>query len=157
MQTGLSQLHEQIDVERKVLDHAPADNLHLIWETIKLYFTDPRKNPINEYIKTYHKYVYDIQLYNRLILLSDVIMYYIYGNLDALFKNHRVMIEYCNDFFDDKFQKKMDYLMSGDTKDITNILRFNDNLINTFIKLAISIFVSSVNKIYSSLIILFIR
>lgn len=123
MQSGLSQLHLQIDNNRKKLNGAPSND----WQTLRNSITHPRSNEAEHYQKCYQDYVYDIQLYNRLILLSDVVLY-LKGDNDIIKKNHKIMDDYCNLYIDESFVDKMKYLMSDNIEDITNILDYNRNL-----------------------------
>jgi len=117
MQSGLSQLHLQIDNNRKKLNGAPSNDWQTLWNSI----THPRSNEAEHYQKCYQDYVYDIQLYNRLILLSDVVLY-LKGD------NDKIMDDYCNLYIDESFVDKMKYLMADNIEDITNILDYNRNL-----------------------------
>ena len=123
MQSGLAKLHMQIDKERKKLDHAPAND----WQALKKSLVRPFRNVSINYQKYYEDYVYDIQLYNRLILLSDVVLH-LKGDNDAIAKNHKIMVKYCNMYIDSSFIEKMNYLMHGNTTGISNILDYNKNL-----------------------------
>ena len=125
MQEGLAQLHFQIEEERKKLNKAPANHR----QTILLSIKTPNifRNSLDKYKKIYEEYVYDIQLYNRLILLSDVILF-LKGSPDAIRMNHEKMVDYCNEYIDDSFKKKMAYLMNNNIAGITNILEYNKRL-----------------------------
>lgn len=123
MQEGLGELHCQIEEERIKLNNAPANHL----QTIKLAIKDPFNNKIDYYIKVYEDFVYDIQLYNRLKMLSDVILV-LKGSPEAIKKSHETMVGYCNKNIDDSFKKKMAYLMHNNITGITNILEYNKRL-----------------------------
>lgn len=88
MQSGLSKLHLQIDEERKKLSGAPSNHFQTLLKSI----TNPFSNKAVYYQKCYEDYVYDIQLYNRLILLSDIILY-LKGDNDAM---RKIMILWLN-------------------------------------------------------------
>ena len=122
MQKGLAQLHFQIDKDRKKLKNAPTNNWQAFWKSI----THPLHNESERYQKCYEDYVYDIQLYNRLFLLSDIVLY-LKGD-ENIAKNHAPMFNYCNQYLDKSFQDKMNYLMAGKTMAITNILEYNKKL-----------------------------
>lgn len=123
MQSGLSKLHLQIDEERKKLSGAPSNHFQTLLQSI----TNPFSNKAAYYQKCYEDYVYDIQLYNRLILLSDIILY-LKGDNDAMRKNHDIMVKYCNQYLDDNFIKKVTYLTDNKIVGISNILEYNKNL-----------------------------
>lgn len=101
MQSGLAKLHLQIEEERKKLNEAPANNWQAFWKSI----TNPFHNESERYQKCYEDYVYDIQLYNRLILLSDIVLH-LKGDNEAIARNHKIMVNYCNSHIDCSFKKK---------------------------------------------------
>lgn len=123
MQSGLAKLHLQIEHERKKIDGAPTNDWKALWDSL----THPFHNEAERYQKCYEDYVYDIQLYNRLILLSDVVLH-LKGDNKAIERNHKIMVDYCNFHIDEIFKKKMDYLMVNKTTGISNILEYNKNL-----------------------------
>lgn len=123
MQKGLAQLHLEMDEERKKLDKAPKNWFESIWNGIK----HPSYNYSGRCQNTFRRYAYNIQLYNRLILLSDVILH-LMGDDQAIAKNHRIMVEYCNNNMNGLFIKNMNFLMAGDISDINNIHTYNKNL-----------------------------
>lgn len=123
MQEGLAQLHMQIDAERKKLNEAP----HNHFQTLLMLIKHPLRSNI-EYFQNYYKdYVFDIQLYNRLILLSDIILY-LKGSKEEMRKNHDNMVNYCNQYISVDFRSKMNYLTNGKTPEIDQILEYNKNL-----------------------------
>lgn len=123
MQEGLAQLHLQIDNERKKLDKAPKNDWQSLWRSVR----HPFHNEAERFQHCYEDYVYNIQLYNRLILLSDVILC-LKGTTETIAKNHEVMVKYCDTYLDRNFQKHMHYLMNGKTSGIANILEYNKNI-----------------------------
>lgn len=120
MQNALAKLHLQIEEERKKLEGAPKNDFQAFWMSI----THPLHNESKRYQKCYKDYVYDIQLYNRLILLADIILY-LKGFYEVIPKNRQTIFKYLEQNIDDSFKRKMDYLMCGETEDITNILNYN--------------------------------
>lgn len=126
MQKGLYQLHKQIDREYEKLEMAPKNDWQAAWNTLKKpshFF----KNDVGKYRNIYADYVYDLQLYNRLILLSDVILY-LKGDTSVMHSNHQVMLEYCNERNDDNFRKNMQYLTHSEIPEIVKIDEFNKNI-----------------------------
>lgn len=123
MQKGLSQLHKQIDREYEELEMAPKNGWQVTWNTLK----NPFKDDVGKYRNIYADYVYDLQLYNRLILLSDVILY-LMGDTSAMHSNHQVMLQYCNDRNDATFRKNMQYLTHSEIPEIVKIDEFNNNI-----------------------------
>ena len=112
--------------ERKELDDAPRND----WQAFLKSISNPFRNESERLQKCYESYVYDIQLYNRLILLTDIILY-LKGDNGAIVRNHKAMVEYCKQYIDDSFREKMSYLMCNKTIDITNILEYNKRLEQT--------------------------
>ncbi|MBF1620471.1 MAG: hypothetical protein HXO42_08305 [Prevotella sp.] len=123
MQSGLAKLHLQIENERRKLDGAPSDEWRSLWKSV----THPYRNESGRYQKCYEDYIYDIQLYNRLILLSDVVLY-LKGDNEAIKRNHNIMAQYCKDYLDETFKQNMEYLMMNKTQGIDNVLAYNKNL-----------------------------
>lgn len=124
MQCGLAQIHKHLDTIRKKLNYAPSNNLEAIWKALKPY------NASERYQKYYMDYIYDIQLYNRLIILSDVVLY-LMGNIDTIRRNHQTMVNYLNEFFNETFKKKMNYLMNSHTTDISELVNYHANFEDT--------------------------
>lgn len=124
MQIGLSQIHQQLNEESKKLDGAPAND----WEAFKLSIKPSNffRNASKQFTKYYTDYIYDIQLYNRLILLADIVLF-LKGDTEVIKQNHKVMANYCNEYINDSFKKKMDYIMNNQTTDILNIIDYNNN------------------------------
>lgn len=123
MQSGLAKLHLQIEENRKKLDGAPENVWQALWKSI----THPFHNESKRYQECYQDYIYDIQLYNRLILLSDVVLH-LKGDNEAIEWNHKIMVDYCEHYIDNSFKQKMEYLMENNTQGITNIFDYNRNL-----------------------------
>lgn len=123
MQEGLAKLHLQIEEEQKELNDAPSNHFDTILKAL-FAFT---KNEAEYYQKCYKNYIWDIQLYNRLILLSDIILC-LKGNDELISKNHEKMIAYCTQCIDDDFIKKMDYLTNHSAEEICNIIEYNKSL-----------------------------
>lgn len=130
MQIGLGQLHFQIEEERKKLSSAPSDLFKLIIMSIKHPFYFFRKKNKTDYYKDlYSEYVYDIQLYNRLILLSDIILY-LKGCTSEMQSNYAKMQEYCQLYIDEDFRKNMKFLMQRPLYEIDKIDNYNENYQN---------------------------
>ena len=124
MQTGLAQLHLQINEEYERVNKSPDNMLEYIWLEIKSIIS---RAPVKKLQNDYTSFVYDIQLYNRLTMLSDFVLF-LSGNKEAISRNHQKMVKYCDQWLDDKFHKRMNFLMAGKTEDLSNIYRFNQNL-----------------------------
>ncbi len=125
MQVGLLQIHLQINEKKKTLDSAPSNFLQVLWNGI-IHISH---NDATRYQNCYREFVNDLQLYNRLILLSDIILQNKGAELSVIKQNHKPFIDYCNNVFDQKFKKKMDYLMQSHIEEIQNIKSQNDYII----------------------------
>jgi len=127
MQEGLGQMHLQIDAVRKKLNKVPTNNWKVFWNGMIHYF----KSDLDKYRRLYKEYVYDIQLYNRLSLLSDVILHLKGGDI-SMSSNHRIMFEYCNQQLNSTFKQNMQFLLNRQPVEIDNIIKYNlafDNII----------------------------
>lgn len=129
MQEGLTQLHLQIEEARRKLSSAPSNYKELVKQKIlKNPFSNPFKpKNVDYYKELYTEFTYDIQLYNRLILLSDVVLHLKKGDSDVMLKNHRKMYQYCMDNLDCRFRQAMRYIMDRPITEIYNIDNYNKN------------------------------
>ena len=123
MQNGLLQLHLQIEQERNKLIGAPRNHWQTLWNSI-IHHT---RNDLGRYQRFYADYMYDLQLYNKLILLSDVILH-LKGNDEVIKMNHIAMQEYCATYLDSEFRSTMKYIMNERVPELANIDLYNDNL-----------------------------
>lgn len=113
MQTGLAQLHLQIDSEWKELEKAPKN----VWQTMVESLRHFGRDSIGLYRKKYHQYIYDFQLYGRLLLLSDVVLF-LKGDTEAIARNHNVIEKYTNQYLDSDFKKAMRFLTNNKAQGI---------------------------------------
>lgn len=120
---GLTQIHCQIEADRKRLDNAPKNFVQSLFKGMVNI-----RNVSADYQKAYHNYIYDIQIYNRLILLADILLQYKGASFDNIIKNHRVMINYCDTYINDSLKKEMDYLMQSRTESIDMIMKQNSRI-----------------------------
>ena len=123
MQEGLAQIHLHIGEVRKKLDKAPTNNWKAFWHGIVHLFG----SDIDKYRKIYNEYVFDIQLYNRLILLSDVILHFKHA-YNGMYINHQTIFEYCNQELTDSFKNDMMFLMNREPIEIIKIHEYNIKL-----------------------------
>lgn len=123
MQSELAKIHKHIARVREKLEKAPFGKWQTLWQSVK----HPFSNQAEIYQNAYAEYVYEIQLYNRLILLTDVILH-LKGDDGAFKRNHQIMVDYCKDNMDCIFQKRMQFLMNGKSNEIDNIMAFNNNI-----------------------------
>lgn len=127
MQEGLAQLLLQIDEERQLLEKMPHNHWQVIIRSLTFRsIVKPEK---------YKKFVYDIQIYCRLLLLADVVLLRI-GKEDAIRRNHEKIEKYCSDFLNNKFRVHMNFLMNGHTSELDNIHRFNQYRSNALIEIS---------------------
>ena len=82
MQIGLAQIHLDIDEKRKALESAPTNHWKSFWNSIR----HPSRNDAERYQNYYTEFIYDMQLYNRLILLTDIVLRLIISSC----KRHKV-------------------------------------------------------------------
>ncbi len=127
MQEGLAKFLLQIDEERKFLEKMP----HNHWQVIKRSFTassvvKPEK---------YKKFVYNIQTYCRLLLLTDVVSLCI-GKGKAICHNHEVIRNYCSQNLNNDFREHMNFLMDGHTSEMDKIQRFNQSCLNALFEIS---------------------
>lgn len=123
MQTGLAQLHLQIDSERKELEKAPKN----VWQTIVESLRHFGRDSIGLYQKKYHQYIYDFQLYGRLLLLSDVVLF-LKGDTEAIARNHNVIEKYTNQYLDSDFKKAMSFLTNRKAQGIESVQKLTEML-----------------------------
>lgn len=123
MHEGLAQLHLQIDEERRKLSSAPSNG----WSVLLNSMLHIMRNDLAQYRELYNDYVYDLQLYNRLILLSDVVVY-LKGDSSVIQRSHSTMQKYCQEYLDVDFRSKMKYIMHRETTELENIDSYNQNL-----------------------------
>ena len=123
MQTGLAQLHLQIDSERKELEKAPQN----VWQTIVESIWHWGRDSIGFYQKQYHKYIYDFQLYVRLLLLSDIVLF-LKGDTEAIARNHNVIEKYTNQYLDSSFKKAMNFLTDHKAQGIESVQKLTEML-----------------------------
>jgi hypothetical protein len=123
MQEGLGQIHLHINEVRKKLNKAPTNNWKVFWHGIVYFFG----SDIDKYRKLYNEYITSIQLYNRLSLLSDVVLHL--KNADsAMSSNHKTMYDYCNQQLTDTFKKSMKFLLNREPIEIERIHEYNIRL-----------------------------
>ena len=114
--SGLVKIHLQIDEYRKQLEKAPKSHVSAFWQGV----IHPLSDISSKYQKIYSNYVYDLQLYNRLILLADVLLY-LKGDTEVMERNHKAMTIYCQDNLDESFVKNMKFLTNNHIDGINNI------------------------------------
>lgn len=114
IQTGLTQLLEQIDTERKLLETAPNNEKQFVWSTIKWFFKKPFKNMTIEYQNNLSKLTYHINLYSKLILLSDLVIFQKDNELETIKTNHQPFHKFCTQYLDKEFTDKMKFINNGE-------------------------------------------
>lgn len=123
MQKGLSQIHLHINEVREKLNKAPNNNLKVFWHGI----IHPFRSDIDKYRKLYNEYIISIQLYNRLSLLSDVILH-LKNAGNAMCSNHKTMYDYCNQQLTDSFKNNMRFLLNREPIELDRIHEYNVKL-----------------------------
>lgn len=123
MQEGLSQIHLYINEVREKLNKAPTNNFKVFWHGI----IHPFRSDIDKYRKLYNEYIISIQLYNRLSLLSDVILH-LKNAGNAMCSNHKTMYDYCNQQLTDSFKNNMKFLLNREPIELDRIHEYNVKL-----------------------------
>lgn len=124
MYEGLSQIHLEIDNEWKELDNAPTTQWQAFLSGVLFM------NKVQKYQDTYSNYIYDLQLYMRLQLLLDVILWLKAGH-DGVYRNHQMFTRYCQNTLTDEFEQRMNFLMNGKTQGIASVRNYIRNLQET--------------------------
>ena len=122
---GLEALLHEIDAKRKKLLHAPKNNFQVV-----LYALAPGKNVSKKYQKIYKEFLYDLRLYSRLIIMSDIILGCKGATADVIIRNHQPFNDYCNDKLSQPFQENISFLMDEEDTGLKGILSFNASINN---------------------------
>lgn len=123
MQEGLNALHYELDKKRRKLLHAPKNNFQ-----VTLYALTPFINWSKKYQKLYNEFLYDLRLYSRLIIMSDIVLGCKGATADVIIRNHKPFNDYCNDKLSQSFQKNISFLMHKEDTGLKGILNFNESL-----------------------------
>lgn len=124
MQVGLAQLLLQIDEERKKLEEMPCNHKQVFCRSLTSWGSVVKP-------KIYKKFAYNLQLYCRLLLLSDVLLLRI-GKAEVIRQNHEVIDEYYSSLLKSGFREHMDFITNGHTAELDVINKFNQNCSNLF-------------------------
>ena len=123
MQEGLNALHYELDKKRRKLLHAPKNNFQ-----VTLYALTPFINMSKKYQKLYNEFLYDLRLYSRLIIMSDIVLGCKGATADVIIRNHKPFNDYCNDKLSQSFQKDISFLMDEEDTGLNGILNFNASI-----------------------------
>lgn len=123
MQEGLNALHYELDKKRRKLLKAPKNNFQ-----VALYALPPFINMSKKYQKLYNEFLYDLRLYSRLIIMSDIVLGCKGATADVIIRNHKPFNDYCNDKLSLSFQKNISFLMHKEDTGLKGILNFNESL-----------------------------
>ena len=123
MQEGLNALHYELDKKRRKLLHAPKNNFQ-----VTLYALTPIINMSKKYQKLYNEFLYDLRLYSRLIIMSDIVLGCKGATADVIIRNHKPFNDYCNDKLSQSFQKDISFLMDEEDTGLNGILNFNASI-----------------------------
>lgn len=123
MQDGLAAFHFSIDEKKKKLDKAPKNNLQLYWNA----FCSPMRNQVLKYKSIYYDFTNDINLYYRLLALSDLLLI-VKGNAEQSKLNHYQINSYCDYLKDEDFFKRMNLITNNDISELQNIFSFKNKL-----------------------------
>lgn len=122
MQSGLAQIHLDIDRDFDILKYAPGN----FWQVVKNAIIHFRRNDAEYYQNIYRRLMYKLQIYQRLLLLSDAVLL-LKGDKHSCQQNHKVMFDFCNDKLNKLFEKKMDFLTNHHSSEIKRVNANNTN------------------------------
>lgn len=123
MQEGLNALHNELDQKRKKLLHAPKNNLQVVLSALI-----PFKNESKKYQKIYKEFLYDLRLYSRLIIMSDIILGCKGATADVIIRNHKPFNDYCKDKLSQSFLSNISFLMHQEDTGLNGILNYNESV-----------------------------
>lgn len=123
MSIGLAQINLYIDEIRKKIDKFPGNNLKLFW----YFLRHPGSSVESDFIKTYNDYLIALQVYHRLLLMSDMILF-LKGDRQAIKNNHIIIDDYCNMHLDNEFSDKMKFITNNKIDILNDFLRYRENL-----------------------------
>jgi len=125
IRVGLEALLHEIDAKRKKLLQAPKNNFEVIKSAL---LNSPFKNIPKKYQKIYEEFLYDLRLYCRLIIMSDIVLGCKGATAAVIIRNHQPFNEYCNDKLSQSFQKDISFLMDEEDTGLNGILNFNASI-----------------------------
>ena len=123
IQSGLSALLFELDRKRKKLLQAPKNRLQVAYHA---FFS--ANNFSKKYQKIYNEFLYDLRLYSRFIILSDIILGSKGASPDVVIRNHKIFNEYCHDKLTPEFQNNMAFLMNQQDPGLNGILNYNTSV-----------------------------
>lgn len=124
MQQGLSAIHLDLNEKMRKLADVPQNNFQVFYKEIFRTFD----NKIEYYRQIYSDFIYEIKLYMRLIILSDIILGCKGLDAKAIYNNHKPFSYYCKDNLTPKFLKNMKFLTNTDDPGLQEILNFNASI-----------------------------
>lgn len=127
MQEGLTALLHEIENKRMKLLQAPKNHIQVL---IKSFTSNPLKNKTKEYQKIYGEFLYDLRLYCRLIIMSDIVLGCKGATADVVIRNHKPFNDYCKDKLSLSFQNDISYLTHQEDTGLKAILNFNASVNN---------------------------
>lgn len=131
MQIGLGQIHLQIENERQNLQKAPANNMQALIFAVKNVF---KSGAIDRYRRQYLDYIYHLNIYHRLIILSDMILI-AKGDSNVMNRNHEVITRYISDYLDEKFNHRMKYLLNREPQELNFLTNLKDNISSSLLEM----------------------
>ena len=123
MQEGLEALLYELDQKRKKLLHAPKNKLQVI-----LYALVPGKNMSKRYQTIYKEFLYDLRLYSRLIIMSDIVLGCKGATADVFIRSHKRFNDYCKDKLSQSFLSDISFLMNKEDTGLKGILNYNESV-----------------------------
>lgn len=123
MQQGLSAIHQSLDDKIKKLSQAPKNNFQVFYREAFRFTTS-----ISKYREIYKEFIYEMRLYTRLIVLSDIILGCKGLPPTAISQNHKSFNDYCNNNLTTRFLSNMEFLIDTHDTGLREILEFNKSL-----------------------------
>ncbi|MDN0070882.1 hypothetical protein QVN97_02510 [Bacteroides caecigallinarum] len=125
MQQGLSAIHQSLDNKIKKLSQAPKNNFQVFYREAFRFTTT---TSVSKYREIYKEFIYEMRLYSRLIILSDIILGCKGLPPTAISQNHKSFNDYCDNNLTTHFLSSMEFLIDTHETGLREILEFNKSL-----------------------------
>ena len=117
MQEALSQMFIHIKELRDELDECPRN----YWGTIKSVFLHPTRNIPEEMQAKYCELVGDLQVYTRLFLLKDYLLYLKDKSINSFIESEDPYFKFCSNRLDEDFKMVMRFINNRPPTEISRI------------------------------------
>lgn len=123
MQEGLSAIHQSLNDKINKLSKAPKNNFQVFYREVFSI-----TNLINKYREIYKQFIYEMRLYTRLIILSDIILGCKGLPPEVISKNHKSFNDYCKDNLTSEFLSNIEFLVGTNDTGLQEIIDFNKSM-----------------------------